>query len=196
MRKIAIFASGNGSNFQAIYEAVKAGSLQADISLVVSDKKDAYVLERANSAGFETFSFTPKEYKSKEDFETEILMNLRELGVEVIVLAGYMRLIGPTLLREFSGRIVNIHPSLLPAFPGKDAIGQAFVAKVKVTGVTVHYVDEGMDTGPIIAQQEVPVLEGDTRETLQQRIQTAEHELYPSVLKGILEKNEYIHVEG
>ncbi|RFU60603.1 phosphoribosylglycinamide formyltransferase [Bacillus sp. V59.32b] len=196
MRKIAIFASGNGSNFQAIYEAVKAGSLQADISLVVSDKKDAYVLERANSADLETFSFTPKEYKSKEEFETEILMNLRELGVEVIVLAGYMRLIGPTLLGEFSGRIVNIHPSLLPSFPGKDAIGQAFAAKVKVTGVTVHYVDEGMDTGPIIAQQAVPVLEGDTRERLQQRIQIAEHELYPSVLKEILEKNEYIHVEG
>lgn len=196
MKKIAIFASGSGSNFQSIFDAVNAGSLRAEICLVVSDKKDAYVLERAQSAGIETFSFIPKEYQSKEEFEAEILANLREHEVEFIVLAGYMRLIGQTLLHEFAGRIVNIHPSLLPAFPGKDAIGQAFAAGVKVTGVTVHYVDEGMDTGPIIAQQAVPVLGEDTRAMLQQRIQAAEHKLYPSVLKEVLEKSEYIHVEG
>jgi phosphoribosylglycinamide formyltransferase-1 len=196
MKKIAIFASGNGSNFQAIADAVKEGRLHADICLVVSDKRDAYVLKRAQTAGIETFSFSPKEYKSKEEYETDILAKLRGHGVEFIILAGYMRLIGPTLLDEFPGRIVNIHPSLLPAFPGKDAIGQAFAAKVKVSGVTVHYVDEGMDTGPIIAQEAVPVFENDTREALQQRIQAVEHELYPNVLEEILQKNQYIHVEG
>ncbi|MDQ0219840.1 phosphoribosylglycinamide formyltransferase [Peribacillus cavernae] len=196
MKKIAVFASGNGSNFQAIVDAKKESGLDAEICLVVSDKKDAFVLRRADSAGIETFCFTPKEYKSKEDFETVILTKLRDHEVEFIVLAGYMRLIGPTLLHEFPGRIINIHPSLLPAFPGRDAIGQAFAAKVKITGVTVHFVDEGMDTGPIIAQQSVPVLEGDTRQTLQQRIQGKEHELYPLVLKELLQKNHNIHVEG
>lgn len=196
MKKIAVFASGNGSNFQAIANAVKGGRLHAEICLVVSDKKDAYVLKRAQADGVETFSFSPNEYKNKEDFETDILTKLRNRGVEFIVLAGYMRLIGPTLLRQYSGRIVNIHPSLLPAFPGKDAIGQAFAAKVKMTGVTVHYVDEGMDTGPIIAQQSVPILEYDTLDALQQRIQASEHILYPLVLEELIQKNQHKHVEG
>lgn len=182
MKKIAVFASGNGSNFQSIADAIKAGKLAAEISLVVCDKEGAYVLERARQEGVESFCFSPKNYPNKEAFETEILEQLRKRDIEFIALAGYMRLIGPTLLQAYSHKMVNIHPSLLPAFPGKDAIGQAFQASVKITGVTIHYVDEGMDTGPIIAQGAVPVLDEDTRETLQVRIQQTEHELYPAVL--------------
>ncbi|RFU61838.1 phosphoribosylglycinamide formyltransferase [Peribacillus glennii] len=196
MKKIAIFASGNGSNFQAIADAVKEGQLHADICLVVSDKRDAYVLQRALAERIDTFCFSPKDYNNKEEYEKDILTRLRQSGVDFIVLAGYMRLIGPTLLREFPGSIVNIHPSLLPAFPGKDAIGQAFAAKVKKTGVTVHYVDEGMDTGPIIAQSSVPILENDTEDALQQRIQASEHNLYPLVLEQLFTKNQHIQVEG
>jgi phosphoribosylglycinamide formyltransferase 1 len=188
MKKIAVFASGSGSNFQSVADAIKAGKLEAEIGLVVCDKEGAFVLERAKQENVETFCFSPKSYPSKEAFETEILEKLQEREIEFIVLAGYMRLIGPTLLHAYSHRMVNIHPSLLPAFPGKDAIGQAFEANVKITGVTIHYVDEGMDTGPIIAQSAVSVLDGDTRETLQTRIQQTEHELYPKVLADLFQK--------
>ena len=129
MKKIAVFASGNGSNFQSIADAIKAGNLEAEICLVVCDKEGAFVLERAKQENVETFCFSPKSYPNKEAFEAEILEKLREYEIEFIVLAGYMRLIGPTLLQAYSHRMVNIHPSILPAFPGKDAIGQAFQAR-------------------------------------------------------------------
>ncbi|WP_419882851.1 phosphoribosylglycinamide formyltransferase [Peribacillus sp. B-H-3] len=186
MKKIAVFASGSGSNFQAIADEIKAGGLKAEISLLVCDRPGALVLERASGEGVNVFCFSPKEYESKEMFELEILSALSEHEAEYIVLAGYMRLIGHTLLQKFPQKIINIHPSYLPAFPGKDAIGQAFDAGVKETGVTIHYVDEGMDTGPAIAQRKVPVLPGDTKEALQKRIQAVEHELYPQVLNKIL----------
>ncbi len=188
MKKIAVFASGSGTNFQSIADAIKAGKLEAEICLVVCDKEGAFVLERAKNENVETFCFSPKTYPNKEAFESKILEKLQEREIEFIVLAGYMRLIGSTLLQAYSHRMVNIHPSLLPAFPGKDAIGQAFEANVKITGVTIHFVDEGMDTGPIIAQSAVPVLDDDTRETLQVRIQQTEHELYPAVLAEIFQK--------
>lgn len=144
-------------------------------------------VERAKKHGIETFTFVPKQFASKEAFETEILKQLQEKDVEFIALAGYMRLVGPTLLNAYEGKIVNIHPSLLPAFPGKNAIGQAFEKKVKVTGVTIHYVDEGMDTGPIIAQEAVYVDDDETIETLTKKIQAVEHQLYPKTLKKLLE---------
>ncbi len=186
MKKIAVFASGNGSNFQSIADAARTGSLDAEISLVVCDRPGAYVIERAKKEGFELFSFSAKDYETKAAFESEIVKHLQERDVEWIVLAGYMRLIGDTLLQAYPERIINIHPSLLPSFPGKDAIGQAFDAGVKVTGVTIHYVDEGMDTGPIIAQRAVEIKESDSKEELQKRIQETEHELYPQVLNSIL----------
>lgn len=186
MMKIAIFASGSGSNFQAIIDAVEANFLAADVSLLVCDKPGAYVLERAERHQVPAFTFSANNYASKEEYEIAILQEIRTREIDFIVLAGYMRLIGPTLLREFEGRIINIHPSLLPAFPGKDAIGQALAAGVEVTGVTVHYVDAGMDTGPIIEQQEVWIADGETRETLQEKIQKVEHQLYPSVLRSLL----------
>lgn len=185
MKKIAVFASGSGSNFQSIADSIKEGSLQAEIVLLVCDQPSAYVIERAKKENIPSFVFSAKAYESKVAFEKEILSLLQERQAEFIILAGYMRLIGETLLAAYSHKIINIHPSMLPAFPGKDAIGQAFNAGVKKTGVTVHYVDEGMDTGPIIDQRAVEVKEDDTRETLQKRIQETEHILYPDVLKRI-----------
>lgn len=193
MKKIAIFASGNGSNFQAMVESVKNGTLPVEIGLLVCDRPDAYAIKRANREGVPTYHFSPKEFSGKREYETRLLAILQEFGIEFIVLAGYMRLIGSTLLEAYEGKIVNIHPSLLPAFPGKDAIGQALAAGVDCTGVTVHYVDAGMDTGKVIAQQAVDILPGDTSETLQEKIQMVEHVLYPAVVKKLLsEKKETI----
>ena len=188
MTNIAVFASGNGSNLGALIRAVQSGELHAQIKLVVSDNPEAYCLERARKARLSCFTFYPRKYPDKATYEGLILRQLRELNVEYIVLAGYMRLIGPTLLDAFPERIINIHPSLLPAFPGKDAIGQALAAGVPRTGVTIHYVDEGMDTGPIIAQRPVAIDPGETRESLAEKIHAVEHELYPRVLQEIFTK--------
>ncbi|QST01794.1 phosphoribosylglycinamide formyltransferase [Pontibacillus sp. ALD_SL1] len=177
---IAVFASGSGSNFEALVK--RAGDDPTyNVSLLVCDQPEAAVIEKARRFGIDVFSFRSKDYPNKATLESAILQKLRDQSIEWCVLAGYMRLIGPTLLRAYEGKILNIHPSLLPAFPGKDAIGQALDAKVKVTGVTVHFVDEGMDTGPVIEQ--VPVrIEGD-RTRLQHDIQRVEHDLYPTVVK-------------
>lgn len=188
MNNIAVFASGNGSNFQAIIDAVKANQLDATIKLLVCDQPSAYAIERAKAEGIDCFVFRGKDYPNKQSFELEILEKLKGLDVDWIVLAGYMRLIGPTLLSGYSSRIINIHPSLLPNFPGKDAVGQAIEAKVKESGVTVHYVDEGMDTGPIIAQKTVEISENETKESLQAKIQKVEHQLYPSVIQMLVTK--------
>ena len=187
MKKIAVFASGSGTNFQAIIDAIQSGSLEASIEILVCDKKKAFCLNRAESAGIPAFTFTAKEYKDKTAYEQEILQQLQENNVEFIVLAGYMRLIGETLLSAYQGRIVNIHPSLLPSFPGKDAIGQALAAKVSTTGVTVHFVDEGMDTGPIIDQKSVVIDEQDTADSLAEKIHAVEHQLYPAVLQRLFQ---------
>lgn len=183
--KIAVFASGSGSNFQAIQEAIERGELHAEIALVVTDKPDAFVVTRAEHFGISVLALNPKQFSSKVDYETAIVEALRECGVQWIVLAGYMRLISAVLLTAYPQRIVNIHPSLLPSFPGKDAIGQAMAHGVKVTGVTVHFVDEGMDTGPIIAQTAVAVIEGDRKAT-EMAIHKEEHVLYVKVLQQLL----------
>lgn len=193
--KLAVFASGSGSNFGAIMEAIENGTLTgAEIVLLVCDKPGAYVLERAARYGIPTFVFQAKEYPDKVSFETEILHQLEEAEVECIILAGYMRLIGDTLLGAYGGRMINLHPSLLPSFPGKDAIGQAFRYGVKVTGITVHFVDEGMDTGPIIAQRIVEIKQDDTEETLAARIHAAEHQLLPEVVQLLV--NRQIQLDG
>lgn len=179
---IAVFASGSGSNFQAIAEAIEQQEIHAKIELVITDKPDAYVIKRAESKGIPVFVVRPKEYASKEAYEMEILTVLREKKVEWLVLAGYMRLIGATLLSAYPSKIVNIHPSLLPSFPGKDAIGQAMSHGVKVTGVTVHYVDEGMDTGSIIMQKAVEVIEGNVEKT-EAAIHAVEHDVYKKSLQ-------------
>lgn len=184
MTKIAVFASGSGSNFQAIAEAVAAGTLDASIELVVTDKPGAFVVTRANKFNIPVLELAPKTFDSKAAYEAAIVEALREKGVEWVVLAGYMRLVGDTLLGAYANRIVNIHPSLLPSFPGKDAIGQAMDHGVKITGVTVHYVDEGMDTGTIISQAAVEVVEGD-RAATEQRIHAVEHDLYTKTLQQL-----------
>ncbi|PLR99204.1 phosphoribosylglycinamide formyltransferase [Bacillus sp. T33-2] len=188
MKKIAVFASGSGSNFQAIADAIKAGKLNAKIGLLVCDRPEAFVVERAGVEQIPLFVFTPGDYPGKKAYEEVILQELKGKEIDFIVLAGYMRLVGATLLNAYEGRIVNIHPSLLPAFPGRDAVGQAIAAKVKVSGVTIHYVDEGMDTGPIIAQQAVQISDEETKSTLQDKIQQVEHRLYPEVLEQIMNK--------
>lgn len=190
MKRIAVFASGNGSNFQSIVDHVKSGRLKAEVVLLVCDKPGAKVVERALKEQIPTFVFNPKEYESKEKFEKEILMQLTLHQVDFIVLAGYMRLIGSTLLGAFAGKIINIHPSLLPAFPGKQAIEQALHAGVKITGVTIHFVDEGMDTGPIIAQRAVEIREEDDLQSLSEKIHKIEHTFYPETIGRILEKLE------
>ncbi|WP_098742017.1 phosphoribosylglycinamide formyltransferase [Paenibacillus sp. EZ-K15] len=180
--RIAVFASGRGSNFQALADAQLRGALGGVISILVCDKPQAPVVELAQAANVDVFAFQPKEYATKEDYEREIAVELQQRGVELIVLAGYMRLLSPSFVEFYSGRIINIHPSLLPAFPGKDAIGQALDYGVKMTGVTVHFVDGGMDTGPVIAQKAVEIKEGDTAELLAQRIHAVEQKLYSEVV--------------
>lgn len=183
--KIAVFASGSGSNFQALYDAIEEGKLQAELTVMITDKPEAYVVQRAKQAGIEALAFAPKTFTSKAAYETQIIKELQAREVEWIVLAGYMRLVSDVLLQAYPNRIVNIHPSLLPSFPGKDAIGQAVAHGVKVTGVTVHYVDEGMDTGPIIAQRAINVIDGNLEAT-EQAIHRVEHELYTEALNQIL----------
>jgi phosphoribosylglycinamide formyltransferase-1 len=188
VRKLAIFASGSGSNFEAIVQAVQSGRLQdVEVSLLVCDKPGAKVLERAERLGIEAFVFQPKAYADKAAFEGEIVAQLRQRGVTLVVLAGYMRLVGETLLSSYEGNIINLHPSLLPAFPGKDAVGQALAYGVKITGVTVHVVDAGLDTGPIIAQIPVAVQETDTAESLAARIHEVEHELLVDVIDWLVQ---------
>lgn len=190
MMKIAVFASGSGSNFQAILNEVKSGNLEAEIALLVCDKPGAKVIERAEKANIPVFEFSAKEFQSKEAFESIILQQLKLYDVSYVVLAGYMRLIGDTLLQAFPNNIINLHPSLLPSFPGKDAIGQAFRAGVKVTGITIHCVDAGMDTGPIIAQKALEIESSDTIETLSAKIHKLEHTYYPYVLNTLFQKRE------
>ncbi|WP_017814607.1 phosphoribosylglycinamide formyltransferase [Paenibacillus shenyangensis] len=184
--RIAVFASGQGSNFQAMVNAQQSGLLNsATIELLVCDKPDAPVVQRAVDAEVDTFVFRPKEYSSREEYELEILGELAQRQIDLIVLAGYMRLLTPTMVNPYTGRMINVHPSLLPAFPGKDAIGQALEYGVKLTGITVHFVDNGMDTGPIIAQQSLPIEAGDTADTLAARIHQIEQTLYPQVVARI-----------
>ncbi|MEF3330228.1 phosphoribosylglycinamide formyltransferase [Oceanobacillus oncorhynchi] len=183
-QRFSVFASGTGSNFDAMMQDKKIAS---SIVLLVCDKPGAAVIKKAQGYGVETLVLEPKRYASKQEYEKVIAEKLQDLEVEWIFLAGYMRLIGETLLSQYEGRIVNIHPSLLPDFPGKDAIGQAYRAGVSKTGVTIHYVDEGMDTGPIIAQEEIERLPGETEEQLKTRIQAVEHRLYPNVINQLMQ---------
>lgn len=190
MRNLAIFASGNGSNFQALIKAVQDGLLGVNVVLLVCDKRDAYVIERAKAVGISSFITSPKDHPSKEAYEHVISEQCQARNVDYIILAGYMRLIGSTLLSTYHNRIINIHPSLLPAFPGLHAIEQAFEKGVKVTGVTIHYVDEGVDTGTIIAQAAVPIKANESLDELEVRIHQTEHALYPRTIAELIEKNE------
>lgn len=187
MRKLrlGVLGSGKGSNFRAIYEAIHAGKLDAEVAVVFSDNEGAGILEFARSVGLHAEFLRETRYKTRLSPEVEggLVLALQNARVDLLVLAGYMRMVKAPLLEAFPRRVINIHPSLLPKFPGLEAWRQALEAGETVSGCTVHYVDEGMDTGEIIAQAEVPVLPGDTAESLHARIQVAEHRLYPEVVE-------------
>ncbi len=186
--RLGVLGSGKGSNFSAILSAIRAGELDAEVAAVGSDVEGAGILKIAEDAGIPTFSVSEPRYRTRLSTEVEAELAERLAGVDLVVLAGYMRVIKAPLLEAFPGRIVNIHPSLLPAFRGLAAWRQALEAGADVTGCTVHYVDAGVDTGEILGQTEVPVLADDTPESLHARIQVAEHALYPAVLRRIGEE--------
>jgi len=185
--RVGVLGSGKGSNFVALADACAKGTLPAEIALVVSDVAEAGILQRARERNVPEQFIAPGKFRTKLDEEAEraYVAALRGAGVDLIALAGFMRVLKGDFLRAFEGRIVNVHPSLLPSFPGLEAWKQALVYGVKATGCTVHFVDAGVDSGPIIAQQTVPVLDADTPETLHQRIHAAEHELYPKCVAAL-----------
>ncbi|MCX6969810.1 MAG: phosphoribosylglycinamide formyltransferase [Verrucomicrobia bacterium] len=182
--KIGVLGSGKGSNFRAILSEIQAGRLDAEAALVMSDVEGAGILDLARAAGIPAQVIREPKFRTKlsPEVEADVVERLRDAGVELVVLAGYMRMVKAPLLEGFPRRVINIHPSLLPAFPGLESWRQALEAGAEKTGCTVHFVDSGMDTGEIIAQAEVPVLPGDTAESLHARIQVEEHKLYPSVV--------------
>jgi phosphoribosylglycinamide formyltransferase-1 len=184
---IAVFVSGNGTNLQAIIDAISAGEIKAKIALVVSNNADAYALTRAKNAGIETFTLSHKGFKSRDDYDREIIKELKKRNIELVVLAGFMRLLSPHFVREYRNRIMNIHPSLLPAFKGTHSIKDAFESGVPATGVTVHFVDEELDHGPMILQESVNIDDRDTLEMLEQRIHKVEHKLYPKAIRLFVE---------
>jgi len=187
--RLGVLGSGKGSNYRAIQEAILRGELNAETAVVISDVEGAGILEAARGYGVRAEYVAPGRFRTKMEPEAEerVARLLKEAGAGLVVLAGYMRMVKEPLLEAFAGRMINIHPSLLPAFPGLEAWKQALAAGVAETGCTVHWVDRGMDSGPIIAQRRVPVLPGDTAERLHARIQVAEHEVYPAAVRGIAE---------
>lgn len=184
---IGVLISGRGSNLQALIDAIADGRLAARIAVVISNRADAAGLDRARQAGIETLVMSHRAYASRDAFDAALADALRERGVAVVCLAGFMRLVGRPLLDAFPDAILNIHPSLLPAFPGVDAQAQALAYGVKVTGVTVHLVTAELDGGPIILQAAVPVLDDDSVESLSARILEQEHRLYPAAVREVLE---------
>jgi len=182
--KLVVLASGSGTNLQAILDRVH-GREGIEVVGVGSDKPGARALQRGREAGVETAVFPPDEYLSREARDVAMAAWVEARGADLVVLAGYMQLLSPAFVARFRDRVVNVHPALLPAFPGLDAIGQALAAGVEVTGVTVHFVDEGVDTGPPIVQREVPVPAGRDRARLEEAIHAVEHELYPEAIRMI-----------
>jgi phosphoribosylglycinamide formyltransferase-1 len=186
--RVGVLVSGSGTNLQALLDADREGRLSgARVALVLSNRPGVRALERAVAASVPAEVVDHRSFADRPAFEQALVDRLRAAGVELIVLAGFMRILGPTFLRAFPSRVVNIHPALLPSFPGVDAQGQALAYGSRITGCTVHFVDEGVDTGPIIAQAAVPVLDGDTIEALRARILAEEHRLLPAVVRWIAE---------
>ena len=185
--RLGVLGSGKGSNFRAIMEAIRAGSLEAEVRIVISDVENAGILKLAEGFGIPSRYIPPGKFRTKlePEIESRIVGMLEDAEVELVVLAGFMRVLKQEMLNAFAGRIINIHPSLLPKYRGLEAWTQALRANEQITGCTVHYVDAGVDTGEILAQKRVPILPDDTPERLHARIQTAEHELLPSVIASI-----------
>ena len=186
---MAVFCSGNGGNFQAIVDAQRRGLFKASIALMVCDNPSAFAIKRAKSEGIPLLILDIKDFSSKEEFERRIIQELEKRNIELVCLAGYMRLLSPVFVARYKGRIVNVHPSLLPAFKGADAINDAFEYGVKRTGVTVHFVTDIVDDGPIILQEAVEIDQNDTKADLEEKIHIVEHKLYPQAIKLFVENN-------
>jgi phosphoribosylglycinamide formyltransferase-1 len=186
-RRIGVLISGRGSNLQALIDAVADGRLRAEIAVVIANRADAAGLQRARTAGIETVTLPHRDYPSRDAFERALVAELRARDVALVCLAGFMRLLGPTFLEAFPQAILNIHPSLLPAFPGVDAQTQAWTHGTKVAGATVHFVTGELDAGPIVLQRAVPVEDDDTAETLAARILEVEHQIYPAAAGQVLD---------
>lgn len=184
---IGVLVSGSGTNLQAILDQQKSGDLPVDIKVVISNRSKAYALTRASEDGIAIETISHKQFDSREAFDAELTRTLERYGVKLVVLAGFMRILSPTFVRHWKFRLINIHPSLLPAFPGLHVQRQALEHGVKIAGCTVFFVDEGKDTGPIIIQAAVPVLSSDTEETLSQRILSEEHRILPQAIRWIAE---------
>ena len=191
---IAVFASGRGTNFSAIIRAVKKGKIKANLSLLVCDNSQAGALSRGKRAGIKLALVKREVFSAKKDFEAKIIQHLEENKIDLIVLAGFMRMLSPEFVSRYKNRILNIHPALLPSFKGSQAIKDAFECGVKVTGVTVHFVDEKMDHGPIILQQAVKVGQDDTLASLEAKIHKIEHQLYPEAIRLFIEDK--LRIEG
>lgn len=186
MKRIAIFVSGSGTNMENLIRKAKAGEIPAEIALVVSDNPEAGALEKAKRYGVPVALIPRKQFASKQEFEAEIIRKVDAAKVDLIVLAGFMRVLSPEFVKHYEKRIVNIHPACLPAFPGAHAIQDAFRAKVKETGVTVHWVTAEVDAGPVILQRKVPIDPQDTLESLEAKVHAVEYEIYPEALKKVL----------
>ncbi len=184
--KIAVFASGRGSNLQALIDASASGFIPAEIKLVISDNKNAVALKRAEAARIENIFIDPDKFNTKREYEKKLIELLKEYKIDLIVLAGFMRILTSTLINQYKDKIINIHPSLLPAFKGLNAQKQAIEHGVKYSGCTVHFVDEGVDSGPIIEQAVVRVDENDSAEDLSKKILKEEHRIYPEVIRDIV----------
>ena len=187
MIKLGVLCSGRGSDLQSIIDAIAAGKLNAEIAIVLTDKPNVMALERAQKAGIKNLCIDRKRFESKSDFEAALLNELKASDVDLVVLAGFMRILSPSFVHEYKERIMNIHPSLLPSFPGAHAHRDVLAYGVKVSGCTVHFVDEGTDSGPIIMQAAVEVKDDDTEETLAARVLEQEHIIYPKVLQLYVE---------
>ena len=185
--KLGIICSGRGSNLASIIEAIERGEIPAEIAVVIADKRDAYALERARTKGIPAIAVVYRDYAERADFERAMLDELHAHDVTLVVLAGFMRILSPVFVHAYTGRILNIHPALLPSFPGAHAHRDALAYGVKVSGCTVHFVDEGMDSGPIILQASVPVMEDDTEATLAARVLEQEHRIFPEAIKLYVE---------
>jgi phosphoribosylglycinamide formyltransferase 1 len=182
MMRLGVLVSGSGSNLQAILDACAQGRIEARVAVVICNVPGAKALERARNANVPAFVLGHGEYARREDYDARLVETLRSRDVNLVCLAGFLRILTPVVLRAFPDRVLNIHPALLPAFPGMHAVRQALAAGVRISGCTVHVVDEGTDTGPIVVQAAVPVLDGDTEETLAARILVQEHRIYPRAI--------------
>ena len=185
--KLAVLVSGRGSNLQAIMDSIDREELDAHLSIVISNTKDAMALKRAEKHEIKTIFIDPSNYSSSKEYDKALILKLKEFSIDLICLAGYMRILGEEVIQSFEKKIINIHPSLLPAFPGLNAQKQAINHGVKFSGCTVHFVDSGVDSGPIILQTVVPVYDNDDEKSLSKRILEQEHYLYPKAIKMIQE---------